>query len=81
MIRKVIKYESGVYMSVFARKIRRLREEKGMTTRILAEKMGISCGHISKYENDKHEPTLSVLNKYKEIFNVSLDYLCNDEEE
>jgi transcriptional regulator with XRE-family HTH domain len=68
-------------MSVFARKIRRLREDKGMSTRMLAEQIGVSCGQISKYENDVHEPTLSILNKYKEIFGVSLDYLCNDEEE
>ena len=68
-------------MSIFARKIRRLREDKGMSTRMLAEQIGISCGQISKYENDVHEPTLSILNKYKVIFNVSLDYLCNDEEE
>jgi transcriptional regulator with XRE-family HTH domain len=68
-------------MSVFAKKIRRLREESGMTTRILAEKMGMSCSQVSKYENDIHEPTLSVLNKYKEIFGVSLDYLCDDSKE
>jgi transcriptional regulator with XRE-family HTH domain len=36
---------------------------------------------VSKYENDIHEPTLSILNKYKEVFGVSLDYLCNDKEE
>jgi transcriptional regulator with XRE-family HTH domain len=68
-------------MSVFANKIRRLREEKGMSTRMLAEQLGVSCGQISKYENDVNEPTLSVLNKYKEIFGVSLDYLCDDTKE
>lgn len=68
-------------MGTFAQKIRRLRENQGMTTRILAEKIGVSCGQISKYETGKHEPTLSILNKYKETFGVSLDYLCNDKEE
>jgi transcriptional regulator with XRE-family HTH domain len=68
-------------MSAFAKKIRRLRENKGLTTRMLAEELGLSCGQISKYENDIHEPTLTVLNKYKQYFNVSLDYLCNEEEE
>jgi transcriptional regulator with XRE-family HTH domain len=68
-------------MSVFASKIRNLRESKGMTTRMLAEEIGISNGQISKYENDIHEPTLSILNKYKEYFGVSLDYLCSDQED
>lgn len=52
-----------------------------MTTRMLAEKLGVSCGQVSKYENGIHEPTLSILNKYKEIFGVSLDYLCDDNKE
>jgi transcriptional regulator with XRE-family HTH domain len=68
-------------MGTFIKKIRRLREEHGMSTRMLAEKLGVSCGQISKYENGIHEPTLSILNKYKEIFGVSLDYLCDDKEE
>lgn len=68
-------------MSAFAKKIRKLRESKGLTTRMLAEEIGLSCGQISKYENDINEPTLSVLNKYKNYFNVTLDYLCSDEEE
>lgn len=68
-------------MSTFARKIRRLREEKGMSTRMLAELIGVSNGQISKYENDVHEPGMRILNKYKEIFGVSLDYLCDDTKE
>jgi transcriptional regulator with XRE-family HTH domain len=68
-------------MSTFSKKIRNLREKKNLTTRMLAEEIKISCGQISKYENDIHEPTLSVLNKYKEYFGVSLDYLCDDKEE
>ena len=68
-------------LSAFAKKIRKLRESKGLTTRMLAEEIGISCGQISKYENDINEPTLSVLNKYKNYFNVTLDYLCDDKEE
>lgn len=68
-------------MSKFAQKIRRLRENKTMSTRMLAEVMGISQSQISKYENDIHEPTLSVLRAYAKIFDVTLDYLCDDEQE
>jgi transcriptional regulator with XRE-family HTH domain len=68
-------------MNVFGNKIKRLREGKNMSIRMLAQEIGISSGQISKYENGIHEPTLSVLNKYKEVFGVSLDYLCDDTKE
>ena len=66
-------------MSVFANKIRRLRESKNLSTRMLAESLNISCSQISKYENDIHEPTLTTLKTYAKCFNVTLDYLCDDE--
>ena len=68
-------------MSTFGEKLRRLREEKGLTTRMVGEKFEMSHGQISKYENGIHEPTLSVLRKYAELYNVSLDYLCDDSKE
>jgi transcriptional regulator with XRE-family HTH domain len=48
---------------------------------MLGEEIGISCGQISKYENNISEPTLTALNKYKKYFGVSLDYLCDDSKE
>jgi transcriptional regulator with XRE-family HTH domain len=68
-------------MSTFCEKIRKLRESKNLTTRMLAELLGVSNGQISKYETGKHEPNMRILKKYKEIFGVSLDYLCDDESE
>lgn len=68
-------------MLAFKDKIRRLREGKNLTTRMLAEVMDISPGMVSKYENGIHEPTLSILRKYASIFQVTLDYLCDDEQE
>lgn len=66
-------------MSVFANKIRRLREQKGLSTRMLAEEMEVvTHSQISRYENDLHEPTLTVLKAYAKVFNVTLDYLCDD---
>jgi transcriptional regulator with XRE-family HTH domain len=67
-------------MSTFGDKLRKLRESHDMTTRMLAEKIGISHSQITKYETGQHEPTLSTLNKYKALFNVTLDYLCDNEE-
>ena len=68
-------------MSTFGEKARKLRKSKGMTTRMLTEAIGISCGQISKYENGKSDPTLNVLKLYRDYFKVSLDYLCDDNKE
>jgi transcriptional regulator with XRE-family HTH domain len=65
-------------MSVFANKIRKLRENRNLTTRMMAEELNVSSSQISKYENDIHEPTLTVLKAYANYFNVTLDYLCDD---
>ncbi len=66
-------------MSVFGAKIKRLRESRNMSTRMLAEALRVSYGQISKYENGIHEPTLSTLKAYAKFFEVTLDYLCDDE--
>jgi transcriptional regulator with XRE-family HTH domain len=68
-------------MSTFGEKVRKLRINKNLTTRMLSEQLGISHGQITKYENNLSEPTLTALNKYKEFFKVSLDYLCDDTQE
>ncbi len=68
-------------MSTFGEKARRLREGAGLTTRMLAEKIGVSNGQITRYEKNQSEPTYSVLVNYKKVFNVSLDYLCDDSKE
>ncbi|MDE6155538.1 MAG: helix-turn-helix domain-containing protein, partial [Eubacterium sp.] len=35
---------------------------------------------LSHYENDKREPSLAMLKKMSEYFNVSIDYLITGEE-
>lgn len=65
-------------MSVFAEKIKKLRMDKNLSTRMLAEELGVSFSMVSKYENDVNEPTLSILKAYAKGFNVTLDYLCDD---
>ncbi len=45
----------------FGSKVKKLRLSKNLTTRMLAEELGVSNGQVSKYENDLTEPTLTVL--------------------
>jgi len=41
-----------------------------LTQKELAEKLGISKSHISEIESGKKTPTLAVLNRYAEFFQV-----------
>jgi transcriptional regulator with XRE-family HTH domain len=62
-------------MEFFARKIKELRDSQHMSTRRMAEIVGVTNAAISYYENCKREPTLSVMEAYSKYFNLSLDEL------
>ena len=56
-------------------RIKLLRNEQGMTQEQLGDYLNLSRSSVKGYENDGVEPSLSVLVKLADIFNVSLDYL------
>lgn len=62
-------------MSYFAQNLKSLRKEKNLTQPQLAEKLHISKGMISFWENEKYEPTASNIIAVAEFFNVSIDDL------
>lgn len=51
--------------------IRKLREEKGMTQAELAEKLFVSDKAVSKWENGKGYPDISLLESVAKVFDVS----------
>ena len=55
--------------------MKKLRERYHLTQLGLAEKLKVSNGAISKWENCQREPDLSTLKKIKEYFNISYDSL------
>lgn len=59
--------------------IRRLRQERGMTQRQLAERMGIRDKTVSKWERGMGCPDLSLLPDLSDIFHVGLDQLLTGE--
>lgn len=59
--------------------IRRLRQERGLTQRQLAERMGISDKTVSKWERGMGCPDLSLLPELSDIFRVDLDQLLTGE--
>ena len=61
----------------FTDKIQKLRKSKGLTQQQAAELLGISLSSYQKYERTKSPvmPSISVIIKIAEEFQVSVDYL------
>ncbi len=68
-------------MYTFGDKLKECRRAKNMTLDELAQKYnrrfegGLSKGTLSKYENNKQEPLVSVVTNLTEILDISSDYL------
>lgn len=57
-------------------KIKKLRENAGMTQEELANKLSLSRSTFRNYENATREPPIDFLIQIANFFDVSLDYLC-----
>jgi len=59
-------------------KIRKLRKEKGFSQQQLADMLDIHLSHINRLENGHAQPSIEVLKKLINIFEVSADYLLDN---
>lgn len=72
------------YMSkvqICAERMKRLREERGLTMDELAEEIGMSPCSVYYYEHSKHVPNIVTLIKFAMYFGVSTDYLLGMEQD
>ncbi len=70
------KVRDSIYMNrVFCERLKELRQEKGIGQEELANRIGVSRGVISLWENGLREPTMGNLAALARFFGVSLDYL------
>lgn len=60
-------------------KIKILRKKTGLSQQELSDKIGIHLTHLSRLENDHLQPSLDVIRKLMDIFEVSADYLLSDD--
>lgn len=62
-------------------KLKLLRKQKGINQDEAAQSLGVSLSSYQKYERDKNSvtPSLDVLLKIADFYNVSLDYLVGRE--
>ena len=56
-------------------RIKKLREEFGMTQQELADKLNGAKSTVAMYEKEDRKPSLEILVKLSEIFNCSIDYI------
>lgn len=66
--------------STFAERLKKLRNEYGYTQKELSEELGIKQTTISNYEKGLRFPDADKLKEISNLFNVSIDYLINNED-
>lgn len=60
---------------MFGKRLRDLREDHDLKQKDLAKILGVSDRTIGMYEQERREPSLELLVKIADYFDVSLDYL------
>lgn len=60
--------------------IKTYRTQQKMTQKDLAEKLNVTFQAVSRWENNEVEPSLDILNKMSQIFNISVDQLMGKEQ-
>lgn len=62
-------------------KLKKLRSEKEITQKDLADQLHVTFQTVSKWESDTNEPDIATLKELAKFFGCSFDYLLSDDEE
>lgn len=62
-------------MKQLGNRLRTLRESIGISQAKFAEVIGSTQSSINRYENGQATPTVELLRKYADYFDVSMDYI------
>ncbi|MBR2489644.1 MAG: helix-turn-helix transcriptional regulator [Clostridia bacterium] len=60
--------------------LKMVRKERNLNQLKVAMDLNMSREALSSYETGRRNPSLDMLNKLSQYFNVSIDYLINGEE-
>ena len=61
-------------------KIKKLRSEKGLTQKDLADQVHVTFQTVSKWEKDENEPDVSTLRELAKLFDCSMDCLLSEDD-
>lgn len=70
-------FEDSVYLNNFGIILKKLRHSKGITQEQLAEMLQITPSSITMYESGVRNPSIKILLKLSNLFNISIDELIN----
>lgn len=62
-------------MTSFTKRMRDLREDHDMTQADIAKALQVAKPRISEWEKGKHLPSVEIIIKLSNLYNVSTDYL------
>lgn len=62
-------------MAIFGQRLRKLREQKGITQAEISKALKMNRATYAHYETGRREPDIATLRLLAEYFNVSVDYL------
>ena len=62
-------------------RIKKLRNEKGLTQKDLADKYHVTYQAVSKWENGKSKPNIDELKKLADLYDVSINDLIDNIED
>ena len=74
----LILINEDIQLENFGKRLKKLRESKGMSIRHLARLLNLTPSTYLFYEQGKSEPKLKNLKNLSEVLNVSIDYLVKN---
>lgn len=60
---------------MIGKRLKELREEKGLSQEKLSREILVGCSTIGMYETDRRDPNYEITIKIADFFGVSIDYL------
>ena len=60
---------------IFKNKLKELREESGLSQKVVAEKMGIPVSTYANWEQGRREPSIDDIYKLLRVFNIEANDL------
>ena len=70
----------GYQTMTLGNKLKKLRSEKGLTQKDLADHLHVTFQTVSKRENDENEPDIGTLKELSKLYGCSVDYLISEDE-
>ena len=64
-----------IILKQLGKRLRTLRESLSLSQAKLAELLGITQSSLNRYENGQSTPSVDLLRKYADFFDVSMDYI------